>query len=110
MRPKMKQRDPSRRSQDKPPCSYNLFSPQTTPNLYCAVPHDRPVPGFIASPDWEFRGTADESALGPCRARAAASGVRLNGFFLFFSLEDHGRTRAVRGGQQQHCKQLQPAA
>ena len=111
MRARIERRDPSRRAQERPPCTYNLFSLHKKPDLYCAVPADRPVPRFITSPDWEFRGIADESALGPFRSRAAAAGVRLNGFFLFFSLEDRGRSCACRGDQQQlPCEQLLPAA
>ena len=111
MRAMIERRDPPRKSPDRPACSYHLFSLQNKPNLYCAVPDDRPVPGFLTSPGWEFRGPTDEIALGALRARAAASGVRLNGFFLFFSLDDHGRVCAPRGGQQQHsCNRLQPAA
>lgn len=103
MRARIERRDPSRRAPERPDCFYNLFSLQKKPDLYCAVPDDRPVPRFIASPEWEFRGTTDESALGPVRSRAAASGVRLNGFFLFFSPEHLGRARAFRAGRQSYA-------
>ena len=111
MRASLRPLDPSPRALDRSRRSYNLFNLKEKPHLYCAVPQDHPVPRFITFPYWEFRGTIDHSALGPFRSRAALLGVRLNGFFLFFSLEDHIRTGAFRKGHEpQPSNAFQPAA
>jgi hypothetical protein len=66
-------------------CAYNLFRNKQRPALLCAVPEDRPVPGFLDPEQWAF-----ECVLRPWDARppgfhdrAAYAGVRFNGFYLF---------------------------
>jgi hypothetical protein len=66
-------------------CTYNLFRNRCHPELICAVPEDRPVPGFVGAEQWAF-----EQPLRPKEARpsgfdseAARAGVRFNGFYLF---------------------------
>ena len=36
---------------------YNMFQRKGQPDLYCIVPEDRPVPGFITDGYWTFAGT-----------------------------------------------------
>jgi hypothetical protein len=69
-------------------CTYNLFRNRQRPQLVCAVPEDRPVPGFVLAEGWLF-----DRALHPFdapprgfHARAASMGVRLSGFYLFHIL------------------------
>ena len=66
-------------------CSYGLFANVDRPELLCAVPLDRPVPGFIQQEQWVFKGTLHPSDPQPpgFRSHAAQSGTRLNGFYLF---------------------------
>ena len=37
--------------------AYNLFRHKLMPDLFCAVPQDWPVPGFIEGSAWAFAGT-----------------------------------------------------
>lgn len=66
--------------------AYNLFRSTQQEGLVCAVPEERSVPSFVASPRWQFGGRLDtgEAPLGFDR-EAAATGVRFNGFYLFAS-------------------------
>ena len=66
-------------------CSYGLFANVDRPELLCAVPLDRPVPGFIQQEQWVFQGALHPSDPQPpgFRSHAAQSGTRLNGFYLF---------------------------
>jgi hypothetical protein len=70
--------------------SYNLFRNKFTSALVCAVPEERSVPGFVTSRTWEFGGTLDGQKDVPLGfdSRAAATGIRFNGFYLF---SDFGR-------------------
>jgi hypothetical protein len=68
--------------------AYNLFRNKQCPEIICAVPEDRPVPHFIDAEQWTF-----EQPLRPLEARppgfnnkAAHTGVRFNGFYLFNAL------------------------
>ena len=68
-----------------PPTRYGLFRSRHEPELYCAVPEDRPAPAFLNSESWRVAGQlaeADPMPLGFDR-EAARVGVRLNGFYLF---------------------------
>ena len=38
--------------------AYNLFRHKLMPDLFCAVPQDWPVPGFIEGSTWEIDPTA----------------------------------------------------
>lgn len=69
-------------------CAYNLFRNKQLPEIVCAVPEDCPVPPFIDSKQWTF-----EQPLRPLEARplgfnnkAAHTGVRFNGFYLFHTI------------------------
>jgi hypothetical protein len=66
-------------------CTYNLFGNDDRPDLLCAVPLDRPVPGFIRREQWSFKGTLHPSDAQPpgFRPRAARAGTLLNGFYVF---------------------------
>ncbi len=68
---------------------YNLFRNKQRPEILCAVPEDYPVPGFVIEEGWLF-----ECPLRPMdapppgfHARAAAAGVRFNGFYVFQLLD-----------------------
>jgi hypothetical protein len=63
--------------------TYNLFRCKRQA-LTCAVPEDCIVPAFLDGRRWEFGGTLDDSKapLG-FDTKAAATGVRFNGFYLF---------------------------
>ena len=70
---------------------YNLFRHKGQENLVCAVPEERRVPAFLNGQIWVYSGRIrgqGETPLG-FDARAAAAGVRFNGFYLFadFSCE-----------------------
>jgi hypothetical protein len=41
--------------------AYNVFRTRLD-GFYCAVPEDKPVPAFVGSKAWEFRGTLDETS------------------------------------------------
>lgn len=65
--------------------TYNLFRNKQRPELLCAVPEDYPIPGFISSEQWTYVGSLRSDAARPsgfCN-RAATTGVRFNGFYLF---------------------------
>jgi hypothetical protein len=40
--------------------AYNVFRTREI-DFYCAVPEDRPVPAFVGSKAWEFRGRLNEN-------------------------------------------------
>ena len=65
--------------------AYNVFRARQN-DVYCAVPEDRPVPAFVGSTAWEFRGKLDkQSSLKLPRALTVA--VRFNGFYIFHPFE-----------------------
>ena len=66
-------------------CTYNLFRNRPRPELLCAVPEDRPVPGFLVPGEWRFERALRPSDIGPAgfEERGAQAGVRFNGFYLF---------------------------
>lgn len=74
-------RNPAR---DAPHPPYNLFSRKDAPDLYCAVPEDRPVPSFIDC-DWQFKGSlaSSQRVPGGFIPPVAAAGVRMNGYYVF---------------------------
>jgi hypothetical protein len=69
--------------------SYNLFR-RKRQSLICAVPEDCAVPAFLDGRRWEFGGTLHEGhpPLG-FDPKAAAAGVRYNGFYLFERFDKH---------------------
>ena len=70
---------------------YNLFRRKQERDFYCAVPEDYVVPAFLRPESWEFERRTDATADGrPCfDPKTAASGVRLNGFYLFLPVRQH---------------------
>lgn len=82
--------------------SYNLFARKDAPELYCAIPEDRPVPEFIDC-DWQFKGSVDRSqhAPGGFISPVAAASVRMNGYYVFMrydalqSPEDEREARSI---------------
>jgi hypothetical protein len=66
-------------------CAYNLFQNKERPELICAVPQDRPVPQFLVAERWSFARSLhpEESAPPGFRDRAATTGARFSGFYLF---------------------------
>ncbi|HVL73287.1 MAG TPA: hypothetical protein VM434_15580 [Beijerinckiaceae bacterium] len=71
--------------------AYNLFRRKGDTDLFCAVPEECAVPGFLQGRSWEFSGRLSEPRSAPIGfdARAATTGVRLNGFYLFQSFPKH---------------------
>ncbi|TVR07741.1 MAG: hypothetical protein EA385_12030 [Salinarimonadaceae bacterium] len=67
--------------------SFNLFRRKSEPDLFCAVPEDRAVPGFIDGDAWEFGGRidADTRRRPGFDAETASRLARVNGFYFFQS-------------------------
>jgi hypothetical protein len=66
-------------------CTYNLFRRSGFESLVCAVPVDRPVPGFLSGRGWLFDRALhpfDRLPLG-FHMKAAPEAVRINGFYIF---------------------------
>ena len=63
----------------------NLFRTRGRHGLFCAVPEERTVPPFVTGQHWTFSRKLDGSGAAPLGfdAKAAAAGVRFNGFYLF---------------------------
>jgi hypothetical protein len=72
---------------------YNLFRSNGRDGLLCAVPEERSVPSFLTAPRWAFSGRLDgrQTTLLGFDPKAAAAGVRFNGFHLFADFQ-RGRT------------------
>jgi hypothetical protein len=66
-------------------CVYNLFRNKERPELFCAVPEDRPIPSLIVAEAWTFETFLRIHDVAPpgFHERAAKAGVRYNGFYLF---------------------------
>jgi hypothetical protein len=64
---------------------YNLFRTRAGECLICAVPEGRAVPAFLTGRRWSYKGRLDSARTTPLGfdARAARTGVRFNGFYLF---------------------------
>jgi hypothetical protein len=79
------QPNPSRPDTDD--CAYNLFRNKCLPEIVCAVPEDRPVPHFIDSEQWAFEQPLRSPEARPAGfdSNAARTGVRFNGFYLFYA-------------------------
>ena len=77
-------------------CTYNLFRNRQRPAILCAVPEDRPVPGFLNPGQWRFERALRPSDMSPAgfEERAARIGVRFNGYYLF-QLTDSRRELAA---------------
>jgi hypothetical protein len=69
--------------------AYQLFRNRQRPELICAVADHRPLPSFLGSEQWLFDGTLGPGEAAPLgfRERAAATGTRLSGFYLFQRLQ-----------------------
>jgi len=74
---------------------YNLFRRRHEPGLCCAVRHDKPVPSFVESAEWEFAGTVYDDGPMPVpvgfKLRAARQATVVNGYYVF-----HTTGRLVR--------------
>jgi hypothetical protein len=87
--------DPANRHSESPagrsegpstsPIRYDLFRSRDEPELYCAVPEDRPAPAFLGSEPWQVAGQVTEADPMPVGfdREAARIGACLNGFYLF---------------------------
>jgi hypothetical protein len=53
---------------------YDLFRYRLGPDLFCAIPEDRPVPIFIEAPNWTYAGRTDALAQGVFDLEAATTG------------------------------------
>lgn len=80
---------------------YNLFSRKDAPELYCAIPEDRPVPDFING-DWQFMGVlaSYQCAPGGFIHKVAATSVQMNGYYVFMRydpppFEDKQKYRSI---------------
>jgi len=64
--------------------AYYLFRNKQRPDILCAVPEDRPLPSFLG-PEWAFQQALRVAEPRPpgFNNRAAWTGVRFNGFYLF---------------------------
>jgi len=62
---------------------YNLFRRKGDADLYCAVPEDVAVPGFLTEAGWEYARSVDVAALSGFDAAAAQASVQANGFYIF---------------------------
>ena len=66
-------------------CAYNLFRNKERPELFCAVPEDRPIPSLIVAKAWTFESFLRTHDVAPpgFHDRGAKVGVRYNGFLPF---------------------------
>ncbi|GEO17616.1 hypothetical protein [Microvirga aerophila] len=71
--------------------AYNLFRNRLEPDLFCAVPEDRPVPTFIKAPNWTYVAKTDAVAQGAFDLETARTAVWFNEFYLFVALNRRGR-------------------
>lgn len=64
---------------------YALFRQGGLFDLYCAVPHDQPVPSFVCAPVWEFVGTSTPDMLRPdgFHEEAARFACQFQGFYTY---------------------------
>ncbi|KAB0269096.1 MAG: hypothetical protein K0S56_3883 [Microvirga sp.] len=78
--------------------AYNLFRNTGPDGLSCAVPEERSVPAFVVGPQWRFEGRLENPRAGPLGfdGRAAATGVRFNGYYLFASFQKAAMQRECR--------------
>lgn len=77
--------------------AYNLFRNTGPDGLSCAVPEERSVPRFVIAPQWEFAGKVEPRRQRPLGFddKAAATGVRFNGFYLFASFQKGARSACM---------------
>jgi hypothetical protein len=77
---------------------YNLFRHKLAPDLFCTVPQDWPVPGFIEGSAWAFAGTVSERTFAPAGLdwEIAAKSVRRSGFCMFESSLHKARESSIR--------------
>ncbi len=66
--------------------AWNFFRLRDAPDLWCAVPIDRSLPGFLLSGAWGFGG--HRIRPGGFRLDAALTAEGLNGFYLFQRVPD----------------------
>ena len=78
--------------------AYNLFRHKLMPDLFCAVPQDCPVPGFIEGSAWAFAGTISERTPAPAGLdwETAMASARRSGFCMFESSPPEPREVSAR--------------
>lgn len=88
----------------------NIFRHKLTPDLFCAVPDDYPVPGFLHAGAWSFAAAASEAAcaFGELNWAAARAGARLTGFYFFQACP--ARHRAVEASWDEAAPSAEPAS
>jgi hypothetical protein len=76
--------------------AYNLFRLKQTPDVYCAIPEDRPLARFLKSGGWEYGGRLDgrDGAPAGFERRAADWSARSNGFYFFHAVGPVDELRA----------------
>lgn len=61
----------------------NVFRHKLSPDLFCAVPQDCPVPGFLSADVWRFVADAGQTAHAMTEIDAAATaGLRRTGYYF----------------------------
>lgn len=68
---------------------WNVFRRRDEKDLWCAVPCDRSVPGFLFSGEWTFSGIGGRNSDSNLVAPEARLAVQLNGFYLFMSFSQN---------------------
>ena len=78
--------------------AYNLFRHKLMPDLFCAVPQDCPVPGFIEGSTWAFAGTVSERTPAPAGLdwETAMASARRSGFIMFQTHTTEPRETSAR--------------
>jgi hypothetical protein len=69
--------------------SYNLFCLKSVTGLCCAVPDNCAVPAFVDGGRWTYSGKLEDGQAAPVEfdGRAAETGVRFNGYYLFQTVD-----------------------
>jgi hypothetical protein len=79
--------------------AYNLFRNRQLPDIYCAVPEDRPLARFLAGEGWEYTGRLDEEATyvpEGFRWESAEKAAHFNGCYLFQAIRFVDRKRLAQ--------------
>ena len=75
-------------------CAYNLFAHKAKPDLYCAVPEDRPVPHSVDG-RWRFAGRLAHAQAVPDFYEASTRGSAWRKGYVLFFAGANGRPRAL---------------
>ena len=78
---------------------YNVFRRKTEINLCCAVRQDKPIPTFIETSGWEFRGVVYENGDAPIpngfKPAVAHKATATDGYYVFYE-DEFGTARGTR--------------